>query len=373
MFMNFIDYCERQNLNVFDYVPFTIIVKINGGNYKENFKNFSDIYNKIKDYVAENSNDIKTKNMNYNELFKSDIINYKTGNSEIYFPSTHYSGKNLWIIKPTDLWGGKCIQISDSILEIEKIIKKFFDGVEKNALEEESISEDDSDDDEKTHNRYRTSTVLLQKYIESPLLYNNRKFDIRMWALIDHKMDIYLFKEGHLKTTSTEYTTESKDKFVHITNYSLQKHNNNFEKFEVGNEVSFKDFQTMLDNHHADKNINIWKDIYPQMVEIIKMTYLSVKDKLNKKDRKYCYLLLGYDFMIDTNFKVWLIEINKNPGLVESSPVINALIPRLLDDTFKLTLDPVFESKYNFDSKYPVENYSDEENLFELILSNDSS
>ncbi len=40
-----------------------------------------------------------------------------------------------------------------------------------------------------------------------------------------------------------EYTTESKDKFIHITNYSLQKHNNNFNKYEEGNELSFKDFQ----------------------------------------------------------------------------------------------------------------------------------
>lgn len=56
----------------------------------------------------------------------------------------------------------------------------------------------------------------------------------------------YFYREGHLKTTSIEYTTDSKDKFIHITNYSLQKYNNNFNKYEEGNELSFKDFQVKI-------------------------------------------------------------------------------------------------------------------------------
>jgi tubulin---tyrosine ligase len=394
MFLNFLEFCDKNNLNVFNYVPFTAVVKINGMNYKENFKNFSLIFSKMKDLTIQENDNSNSNNLpptpyfSYQDLFKSDINNYKTGDCQVFFPNTHFTGKNLWIIKPTDLWGGRCIQMSDNILEIERIIKRFYEGMEISAKkEEESMSESCSEDEEgvskipeksdkleksektKITNRYRASTVLLQKYIESPLLYYGRKFDIRMWALIDCKMDLYLFKEGHLKTTSTEYTTESKDKFVHITNYSLQKHNNNFEKFEVGNEVSFKDFQNCLDTNYKESKINIKNDIIPQMVDIIKLTALSVKDKLNKKDRQFCYLLLGYDFMIDTNFKVWLIEINKNPGLVESSPVINGLVPRLLDDCFRLTIDNVFESKYNHETRYPVEGYSDEENMFEFLLS----
>ena len=43
--------------------------------------------------------------------------------------------------------------------------------------------------------------------------------------------------------------------------------------------------------------------------------------------------------MIDEDFNVWLIEVNTNPSLVESSIYLKDLIPRMIDDLIKVTVD----------------------------------
>jgi len=78
------------------------------------------------------------------------------------------------------------------------------------------------------------------------------------------------------------------------------------------------------------------------MVPIIETTLMSVRQKLNKHNRKFCMEILGYDFMVDSDLKPWLIEVNTNPCLEESNQLLREFIPRMLDDAFKLTLDVVF-------------------------------
>ena len=46
--------------------------------------------------------------------------------------------------------------------------------------------------------------------------------------------------------------------------------------------------------------------------------------------------------MVDSALRPWLIEVNTNPCLEESNALLRALIPRMLDDAFKLTLDVIY-------------------------------
>ena len=69
----------------------------------------------------------------------------------------------------------------------------------------------------------------------------------------------------------------------------------------------------------------------------------SVKNKLNPSKTNQCFEILGYDFMLDYDFTVWLIEVNTNPCLDESSHLLKKILPRMLDDAFRLTIDRKFE------------------------------
>lgn len=60
--------------------------------------------------------------------------------------------------------------------------------------------------------------------------------------------------------------------------------------------------------------------------------------------------------MIDEVGHPWLIEVNTNPTLEESSKLLSKLVPRMLDDAFKLTIDHLFYGSYS-SGDYPVEGY----------------
>ena len=221
--------------------------------------------------------------------------------------------------------------------------------------------------------------VIIQKYLEQPLLYYGRKFDMRIWVFLNYDGNVYMFKEGHLKASSLNFNLNSKNLFIHLTNYSVQKYNINFSKFEFGNEISFEEFQNSLNNEHK-LNLDIKKNIIPKIKDIIMCSMKSVEKKINKFHRNFCFELFGYDFIFDKDVNPFLLEINTNPGLEESSPLINMLVPRMIDDLFRLTIDKIYKTKFDenvlkyekkgeikYVSPFKVNGYDDDENLWENI------
>ena len=88
----------------------------------------------------------------------------------------------------------------------------------------------------------------------------------------------------------------------------------------------------------------------------------AVAGKIDGKKREHCFEIYGYDFMIDTDFKVWLIEVNTNPCLDTSCVHLARLIPAMLDNAFKIGIDPMFPHvKRQYDNIH--------ENKFELLFS----
>jgi len=88
----------------------------------------------------------------------------------------------------------------------------------------------------------RSNSFVVQKYMEKPLLFEGRKFDIRMWILFTHELKVFYFKRGYLRTSSYEYDLNHErvsDPNVHLTNNAVQKYNQNYGRYEEGNQLSF--------------------------------------------------------------------------------------------------------------------------------------
>lgn len=100
------------------------------------------------------------------------------------------------------------------------------------------------------------------------------------------------------------------------------------------------------------------------------MSLDSVRKRL--KTGKGFFELFGYDFIIDGDFNLCLIEVNTNPCLEESSQLLGRYMPRMINDMLKLTIDQVFplrKGQASYDPKelnvFPIEGYTIDENMWE--------
>ena len=448
MFINILTYCDKININVFDLVPLTVIVS-NSRDIDNCLEALRELINFVEKKKLIGKNLIT--NRKYNAHFWFDK-NYESIDKQyININKNFLSEKNYWIIKPTDLYQGKCIEISNNYEEIEKKCKNLFRGVDKRIMPELllNVEEEDSEDEnnqinttinnnsnnsdnefksegnnnndinlninnnieinnsnnnininnninsnsnintfsnstikkspnnkkKKIYSRmYCSNEIIIQKYLDNHLLYQKRKFDIRCFVLVDSNLNVFFCREGHLKSSSKLYDLNSNDKFIHITNHSLQKKCAKFAQYEYGNEMSYDDFKKVM------KEDNIPLEKFDKMIEemkyLIKISFKAVGSKLLKTNPILCFEIFGYDFILDNDFKPWILEINNNPGLGISSPVILKLVPRMLDDAFRLTIDKIFETKYSsecidengkYKSKYQLDGFTDEENVFEFL------
>lgn len=75
-------------------------------------------------------------------------------------------------------------------------------------------------------------SCIVSRYISNPLLINGHKFDLRIYVLVTcfEPLRIYVYKEGLARFASESYSEKvnKNNKFIHLTNYSINKKNDNF-------------------------------------------------------------------------------------------------------------------------------------------------
>ncbi|KRX10767.1 hypothetical protein PPERSA_04934 [Pseudocohnilembus persalinus] len=284
--------------------------------------------------------------------------NYHLGNKKLLY----YNMKNYFDLRNQDVFEylpltfhieegmqdpeykrGKGIEIFDNIADINNRIEK--DELHKNGTRK---------------------TYIIQQYLDRPLLYNKRKFDIRCYMLYT----CYWYLDGYIRTSSFEFQIKNLDKkFIHLTNEAVQIKNSNFGKYEKGNKLSYEELDQYISQNYPGKDF--YKQIYPKMKEIAVQTFRASYGKLCQEKNENNYELFGLDFMIDENYKLWLIEVNTNPCLEINASVQAKIIPNLMDNVFKLTIDPLFPPPVFYKSnKLQSENIL-ETNKFELIFDDD--
>ena len=192
-----------------------------------------------------------------------------------------------------------------------------------------------------------TDTHVVSRYIGNPLLVDNLKFDLRIYVLVTSydPLRVYLYEEGLARFASEEYqmTSSKRNKFVHLTNYSVNKKNEKFvqnvdyRKDNVGHKWSLSALFQRLRSQGIDIEL-IWMKIYDAVIKSV----LSITDLVLEASyetgigRANCFDLFGFDILIDTELKPWVLEVNLSPSLATDSPLDLHIKGHLIADTFNL-------------------------------------
>lgn len=184
----------------------------------------------------------------------------------------------------------------------------------------------------------RTSnSVVCQRYLANPALVEGYKFDIRVYALVTSfwPLRCYTYHEVIGRLGTAKYNIDDlDDPYAHLTNASINKKNarelNAEEKkvFGAGAKWDTERLWGYLEGKGYIRE-NIWR-------EIKKLVLLSLLPLIGEIPSDFhCFEVFGYDVMLDSSGKPWLIEINRSPAMVVACEADTAK-QRMLNDMFNM-------------------------------------
>lgn len=286
--------------------------------------------------------------VNGKELFQINIVRnvvnllncakYLLDNILTYRPQLNCEGcYNIWIVKPSAYSRGKGIEISSKLDCIMDIITE----TNKKYVVQKYIGKNNFFNIAKSYIMSIVVTMLKTHYwfvfSEEPLLIYDTKFDIRQYYLVTstYPLVIWMYKDCYLKFSSKTYSVKKLHKAIHLTNHSVQRHYKNtahrhpeLPKSNMWNLNNYKRYLNKMGKR------NVWdKVVYPSMKKVIIGIMLSSQDSLvTSKNR---FELFGCDFILDSNFTPWLIEVNHHPDLGATTEVTANMCPEVVTDIIK--------------------------------------
>jgi len=81
-------------------------------------------------------------------------------------------------------------------------------------------------------------SLVVSRYIENPLLLYSHKFDLRIYVVVTcyDPLRVYVYREGLVRFASERYEVgkfSDTNQYSHLTNYSINKKNENYVQNEV--------------------------------------------------------------------------------------------------------------------------------------------
>lgn len=182
---------------------------------------------------------------------------------------------------------------------------------------------------------------IVQRYVDSPLLVGGRKFDLRLYVLVTsfRPLKVYFFGNGFARFCNEKYSSDLSDidnPFVHLTNVAIQKHGDEYNA-KHGNKWDTENLRLYLEaTRGPERTARLFREIEFIVVQSLKaVQHTMINDK-------HCFECYGYDIVIDSDLKAWLLEVNASPSLSATTHSDRVMKMQLVNDIIDVVVPPSF-------------------------------
>ncbi|KAH8256633.1 hypothetical protein KR026_008673, partial [Drosophila bipectinata] len=234
---------------------------------------------------------------------------------QLFVEAFHQSPVSTWIVKPCSKSQGVGIYLVNKLSKLKKYAydaRTFYPAMNRD-------------------------TCVISKYIENPLLIGGKKFDLRLFVLVTtfNPLKAYLYNEGFCRFCTEKYDQAEIDNvFMHLTNVSIQKTNEEYNAIH-GGKWPLQNLWLYLDSLRGE---GVSDMLWHRISDTIRHSLDAVAPVM--ANDRHCFEVYGYDIIIDNCLKPWLIEINTSPSMHSTTTNDRSLKSRLIDNVLDVVMPP---------------------------------
>ncbi|CAF1272039.1 unnamed protein product [Didymodactylos carnosus] len=186
---------------------------------------------------------------------------------------------------------------------------------------------------------------IIDRYIARPLLIKGKKFDIRVHFLIAWAKPLLVFYNhiaSVVRLSLNLYREFDFDRATHLTNLSVQENHYRYAFSQENTGMTMTQLNHYFNQCFRPFNPNMCEDWVMKVMQIRMQSIIRHVIRASRH-RLTCtpgfFGIYGCDFLLDENFRIWLLEINDNPGVGWGNTRVNTTTKPLFEET----LDIVWE------------------------------
>eukprot|EP01111_Echinosteliopsis_oligospora_P014310 TRINITY_DN5365_c0_g1_i1.p1 TRINITY_DN5365_c0_g1~~TRINITY_DN5365_c0_g1_i1.p1 ORF type:complete len:440 (+),score=116.27 TRINITY_DN5365_c0_g1_i1:50-1369(+) len=188
---------------------------------------------------------------------------------------------------------------------------------------------------------------VLQQYIDRPLLvYGGKKFHMRVHVVAVGALQVFVHQDVICLITGVPYDREDiTNRYAHITNSCVQREHSEFDENAT---------VRLLSELEDDKEItrDQSKLIFEKIKTNVREIFRAVENQTGAfLVLKNCFELFGFDFLVDEQLNVWILEVNAGPDMKNTGDRLDHVVSSFLEDVLTVTVDKNFGEQY---ATYPA-------------------